>query len=200
MKRIQIEALRDAAIAALPRAQSFRQKFSRFGSTEEAFYGQLTAISVSVQGNPVTPAIETAAARVLLTVSLLLTKREEALTKPQRADLIAQLRSEAHELCETTGIRLPWLNAMQVPPDEEEQQEAPAPPPAPTLSIEGKLLTTDQVAEILSVKPATVTTWARKQKGPILPASRVGREYRFSGDEVLALMQSKSMPKPRKSK
>ena len=199
MKQIQIEALRDFAIAFLPRAQSFMRQFSRFGGTEAELYGQLTAISVRLQGKPETPAIETAAARVLLTVALLRTKHEAPLTKTQRADLLSALTVEAHDLCGLTGKQVPWLDSAQaILPAENEKEEAPDHPP--TQSIEGKLLTTDQVAEILGVKPTTLTDWARKQKGVILPTSKIGRQYRYSGDEVLALVQSSQIPKSKKSK
>ena len=43
------------------------------------------------------------------------------------------------------------------------------------------LLTVDEVAAFLRVKPATVYEWARNGK---IPASKVGRLWRFSRREI----------------
>lgn len=201
MKQLQIDYLRDFAIDHLPRAKADSDQFSRYGGTESDFYRKLAFTSVMVQGKPTAPAIEIAAARVLSSISLLRSEREEPLPRDERADILSRLTSDAQELCALTGKQIPWLDSIKTPPEPEEQTErevpqAQAPAPSPQ-SIAGKLLTVNQAAEKLGLKPATLRKWAREQRGSLLPSVQIGRQYRYSGDEVLALMQSEHLPTPR---
>ena len=50
-----------------------------------------------------------------------------------------------------------------------------------------ELLTVDEVADFLRVKPSTVYEWAKNGK---IPASKVGRLWRFSREEVEAWVRN----------
>lgn len=199
MRQIQIEALRDFAIDHLPRAQADRAQHSRLGGSEADFYRKLAVTSVMVQAKPETPAIQLAAARMLSTVSLLCSEREEPLTTTKRTDLLCRLTSEANELCGLTGKELPWLASAPTTPAPADAKRDEVLVQATTDSIAGKFLTTEQTAEVLGVMPATLRAWAREQRGPIQPI-KVGRHYRYKGNEVLALLESDQMPTPRRQK
>jgi hypothetical protein len=200
MKQTEIEVLRDFAIDHLPRAQNDRAQM-RYGGTEADFYRRLAFTSVMVQGRPEAPAIEKAAARVLSAVSLLCIARDEPLTKHERADQLEQLTNAANELSALTGKEIQWLDSTPRHTEHEEREE-PSPTPRPETAaapLAGKYLTTEQAAEVLGIRPTTLTAWAREQRGPLQP-TRLGREYRWAGDAIQALMQSGQTPKPRPRK
>ena len=52
-----------------------------------------------------------------------------------------------------------------------------------------ELLTVDEVAAFLRVKPATVYEWAKDGK---IPASKIGRLWRFRRDDVEAWVRNSS--------
>lgn len=202
MNQIQIEALRDLAIDHIPRAQADREQLSRFGGSKDDFYDKLAYTSLMVMGKPGTPAIEKAAARILFAIAMLMhSEQEKLLTRSDREGHLKALASDAKELSTLTGKQITWLDSIQTPPPpaEEEKEEAPQ-DQAHTESIAGRLLTTEEAAKILGYKPATLTKWAREQHGRIQPVPDMGREYRWSGDAIIGLMQSGQMPKPRRRK
>jgi len=55
------------------------------------------------------------------------------------------------------------------------------------LSVPSELLTVDEVADFLRVKPSTVYEWAKQGK---IPASKVGRLWRFSRKDVEAWVRN----------
>jgi excisionase family DNA binding protein len=50
-----------------------------------------------------------------------------------------------------------------------------------------ELLTVDEVADFLRVRPSTVYEWAKDGK---IPASKVGRLWRFSREEIEARVRN----------
>jgi excisionase family DNA binding protein len=52
-----------------------------------------------------------------------------------------------------------------------------------------KLLTIKEVAEILDVHPATIARW-RDEENPV-PYIKVGRQYRFEIENVMAWLKNK---------
>lgn len=52
-----------------------------------------------------------------------------------------------------------------------------------------KLMTTDEVADLLSVKPATIRKWVHLQEIPVV---RLGRAVRFRADELEKWIDNKS--------
>lgn len=55
------------------------------------------------------------------------------------------------------------------------------------MNAANELLTVDEVAEFLRVKPSTVYEWAKQGK---IPASKVGRLWRFRREDVEAWVRS----------
>ena len=55
------------------------------------------------------------------------------------------------------------------------------------MSVPSELLTVDEVADFLRVKPSTVYEWAKQGK---IPASKVGRLWRFSRKDVEAWVRN----------
>ena len=49
------------------------------------------------------------------------------------------------------------------------------------MNVPSELLTVDEVADFLRVKPSTVYEWAKNGK---IPARKVGRLWRFSREEI----------------
>ncbi|MFW6106558.1 MAG: helix-turn-helix domain-containing protein [bacterium] len=55
------------------------------------------------------------------------------------------------------------------------------------MNAANELLTVDEVADFLRVKPSTVYEWAKQGK---IPASKVGRLWRFSRKDVEAWVRN----------
>ncbi|MHB8894156.1 MAG: helix-turn-helix domain-containing protein [Candidatus Geothermincolia bacterium] len=53
-----------------------------------------------------------------------------------------------------------------------------------------KLMTTDEVADLLSVKPATIRKWVHLQEIPVV---RLGRSVRFDHETIAAWVREKSV-------
>ena len=58
----------------------------------------------------------------------------------------------------------------------------------------GKLLTVQEIAKYLRVKPSTVYEWAKNGK---MPAAKVGRLWRFDREKVEAWVQNGGLKGPR---
>jgi predicted DNA-binding transcriptional regulator AlpA len=188
MTPTQIDSLRDLAIEHLPRAKADRAQIQRFSGTPTDFYSRLAHTAVMVRANASATALECAAANVLEAVALLCMQREEPLTRKERDDTLGRLAAAAKELCALTGTAFPWLASVASPEPEE---EAPAPvKPQPLLSIAGRFLTTKEAAKALGYAEQTLRGWASTEGGPIRP-SKLGRQNRWSGDEILALLSRK---------
>lgn len=53
-----------------------------------------------------------------------------------------------------------------------------------------KLMTTDEVADLLSVKPATIRKWVHLQEIPVV---RLGRAVRFDHETIAAWVKEKTV-------
>ena len=53
-----------------------------------------------------------------------------------------------------------------------------------------KLMTTDEVADLLSVKPSTIRKWVHLQEIPVV---RLGRAVRFRLDKIEEWVKAKSL-------
>jgi hypothetical protein len=192
MNQLQIEHLRDFAIEYLPRAQTDRQQARQYGLTEADFQRRLAFSAVMVGGQGGATAVERAAASVLVTVSLLCSEREQPLSRAEVSGQVEILISQARELCTLTGKTILWLDSVPTLPTPAQEDEPPAPAtqklPQP---IAGRILSTREAAQALGVKESTLRTWACQQKGALLPCGKVGRQNRYSGDEILEIVMSK---------
>jgi predicted DNA-binding transcriptional regulator AlpA len=192
MNQLQIDSLRDLAIAHLPRANADREQINRYGGTHADFHRRLAVTAVMVRAKAGTTAVEYAAANVLETVSLLSGEHDEALSHPIRTGLLQKLTRDAQELCALTGKVVSWLDALPATPVPEREEESPAPAAlTPLPSIAGRFLSTKEAAEVLGYKEQTLRQWASNEAGPIRPVKKVGRHNRWAGDEILALMAKK---------
>ncbi len=64
------------------------------------------------------------------------------------------------------------------------------------MSLEEKLLTSEELAEKLQIHPATILRYAREQ---ILPVIKVGGTNRFILSDVVAAMQKPQVPVGRRA-
>lgn len=193
MNRHQIDILRDLAIEHLPRAQADREGIKRYGGTHADFYRRIAVTSTMARGNAGTTAIEFAAANVLESVAILCGEQENPLTKTEKATLLHRLATDAKELCICTGTAISWLDSVSTTLDSE-----PEPTPKQLMatiqktnpSIAGRQLNTKEAAEVLGYKENTLRKWSSDESGPIRP-KKLGRQLRWSGDEILALLTKK---------
>lgn len=170
MKRFQLAALRDFAIAHFPRAQTVDTSLPP-DEYKRTLYGFAALIS------PNAPAIECAAAALLQPVMQLSIDwhPEDTPTPAQRQQAVQNAVEAAHELSSLTGTPpLPWLAdlaaAAPAPPVE------PAPPrPAPEipqlaeipLLQPGPTQTTAAAARYLGITPGAMFKWNMDGAGPI---------------------------------
>jgi len=75
-------------------------------------------------------------------------------------------------------------------PADRPARAIPTPRPAPVAPA--RLLTAEQVADILGVTPPTLANWRCRRHGPAYV--RVGRLARYRVDDVEAYIQSRTVP------
>lgn len=177
MKKFELAALRDFAIAHFPRAQTADTSLPA-DEYKRVLYGYAALIS------PNAPATECAAAALLQPVMQLSINWEpvDMPTPAQRQQAIQNAVEAAHELSSLTGTPpLPWLPSLATaaaaaPP--EPVQPSPQPAPAVPTLFERPLLqpgpnqTTEDAARYLGVTPGTMRKWHMMGTGPITPIKR----------------------------
>lgn len=199
MKKHELGALRDFAIEHLPAAQRQREKAQRFGMDPDGYCRALSVAAMFSQASATVSAIEGRAARLLEQLMLLALDHgyegiEDTITKA------------AHELASLTCTTIPWLPTPQDEPPTELKTKPKAEPktePAQRLTrrrnisvadlVPGDLLTTEQAASALRLKPNTLRTWVSKETGPIKPVTQIGRAHRWLSDDILALANTKEL-------
>lgn len=199
MKKYELDALRDFAIEHLPAAQRQREKAQRFGMNADGYCRALTVAAMLTQASATVSAIEDRAARLLEQLMLL------ALDHGYEG-IEGTIIDAAHDLASLTSTTIPWLPDRQeiphsvhrVEPQAEPQMEPTHPQAGPrSFSVAdlfpGQLLTTEQAASALGRRPNTLRTWASKETGDIQPACKVGREHRWSADDIIALINTKGI-------
>jgi hypothetical protein len=195
MKKYELDALRDFAIEHLPAAQRQREKAQRFGMDPDGYCRGLTVAATLTRASATVSAIEDCAARLLEQLMLVaLDNGYEGIE-----DTIIEA---AHNLASLTGTTIPWLpDRQEIPRSAHTVERQGAPQTEPTQPqarprsfsvadlVPGQLLTTEQAASALGRRPNTLRTWVSKETGDIQPACKVGREHRWSADDIIALVK-----------
>lgn len=196
MKQLYIDALRDMAIEYIPRAQKIRDNAAKMPN--DHYLAALFETPIFVLGKAATPAIERAAAHLLLQVMQLSINWDEKLTTADRKKVEGYAVNAMHELCGLAGQSIPsWLPAaveevpepeeLVVPPQTSKSQIVSK--PQPELPSPGTSLTTAEAAELLKVKPGTMRKWACKEAGPAgLRVIKNGRRNTYLSDDVIKLI------------
>jgi hypothetical protein len=197
MKKYELDALRDFAIEHLPAAQRQRDKAQRFGMDPDGYCRALIVAAMLTQASATISAIEGRAARLLEQLMLL------ALGHGYEG-IEGTIIEATHDLASLTGTTIPWLpdrqeipcSAHRVEPQAEPQTESTQPQARPRSFsvadlVPGGLLTTEEAALALGRRPNTLRTWASKETGDIQPVCKVGREHRWSADDIIALVKKR---------
>ena len=190
MEAVKLTALRDFAIAPLPRAQATSRQTH---TSQDAYHVALSGAAVLALASPTASAVERAAALLLQHVTGLSVIWDTPLTPRQRHELDHQAIAAATDLCTLTHTSLPWLaDAMT----HESPPPTPAPEPAPQLTSRrpapppGINLKTAEAAEYLNVNVQTMHKWSSTDSGPLRPTRSRSRLH-WSSDDVLRIMQGK---------
>lgn len=197
MQPIKLAALRDFALAHLPRAQAVPK-----GPASDQY--NITLYGIAALTSSTAPAVQQAAATLLQSVMSLSIQwdADGKLTPAQRQQAERQTIEAATELCTLTCTVIPWLaDALTIP--------APAPEPLPaatpivsfsqqiTRPPPGINLDTATAAALLGVQPQTMRSWASKDDGP-LQCIKGGRANLWPSDDVIRLMDEGWQSRKRK--
>jgi hypothetical protein len=197
MKKYELDALRDFAIEHLPMAQRQREQAKRFGNDVDGYCRALVVAAMHTRASATASAIENQAARLLEQLMLLaLEHGYEGIE-----DTIVEA---VHDLASLTSTSIPWLpDRQEAPPSQQRVEPQAEPQTTPSqpethprkLSVAdlfpGQLLTTEEAASALGRRPNTLRTWASKETGDVQPVSKVGREHRWSADDIIALLKKR---------